>query len=72
MEEIENAHREASMGIPASRPVIEMTIPSSLDSTVSPKGKHVVQLFVQFAPYNVDPKIGNWADPMFKEQVRCV
>ncbi len=67
MEEIENAYYEASMGIPASRPVIEMTIPSSVDKTIAPKGKHVVQLFVQFAPYDIDPKIGHWADPIFKE-----
>jgi len=66
MQEIENAYREASMGVPASRPVVEMTIPSALDRTIAPKGKHVCQLFVQFAPYGVDPKIGNWADPHFK------
>jgi phytoene dehydrogenase-like protein len=35
------------MGMPATRPLIEMTIPSALDKTISPKGKHVVQLFVQ-------------------------
>lgn len=67
MEELEHAYREASMGMPATRPAIEMTIPSSLDTTVAPPGKHVVQLFVQYAPYDVDPAIGNWADPAFKE-----
>lgn len=66
MEDIEHAYREASMGMPASRPVIEMTIPSSVDSTVAPPGKHVVQLFVQFAPYDIDPKVGHWADESFK------
>lgn len=66
MEELEHAYREASMGMPASRPVIEMTIPSSIDKTLAPPGQHVVQLFVQFAPYDIDPKIGNWADPKFK------
>lgn len=66
MEEIENAQREASLGMPATRPVIEMTIPSALDTTISPAGKHVVQLFVQYAPYDVDPKIGHWADDSFK------
>ncbi len=44
MEEIENAQREAAMGIPATRPVVEMTIPSSLDRTIAPPGKHVVQV----------------------------
>ena len=74
MEEIENAYRESSMGMPANRPVIEMTIPSSLDTTIAPRGKHVVQLFVQYAPYDVDPKIGHWADPSFKQDFvyRCL
>lgn len=66
MHEIDAAYREAAIGIPATRPVIEMTIPSSLDSTLAPAGKHVVQLFVQFAPYEVDPSIGSWADESFK------
>lgn len=74
MEEIENAYRESSMGMPASRPLIELTCPSALDSTIAPPGKHVVQLFVQYAPYDVDPKIGHWADPQFKEDFvyRCL
>jgi phytoene dehydrogenase-like protein len=66
MEEIENAQREAAMGIPATRPVVEMTIPSSIDTTLAPPGQHVVQFFIQFAPYDIDPKVGNWADPAFK------
>lgn len=74
MHEIDNAYREAVLGIPATRPVIEMTIPSALDSTISPPGQHVVQLFVQYAPYDVDPKVGSWADPRFKENFvhRCL
>jgi phytoene dehydrogenase-like protein len=82
MEEIENCYREASMGIPSSRPVIEMTIPSSVDPTLvtetgtetgtgtggERKGHHVVQLFIQFVPYDLDPKIGNWNDMKFKNQ----
>lgn len=67
MQEIEDAQREASAGVPASQPVIEMTIPSSVDRTVAPEGKHVVQLFIQYAPYRVDPKLGSWKDPRFKQ-----
>lgn len=47
--------------------MVELAIPSSLDKTISPPGKHIAQLFVQFAPYDLDPKVGNWADPAFKE-----
>lgn len=34
----------------ADLPMIEMTIPSALDSTLAPDGKHVVSLFVQHVP----------------------
>ncbi|GAB5359919.1 hypothetical protein AAMO2058_000583500 [Amorphochlora amoebiformis] len=66
--ELEIAASKAQAGIPADRPVIEMTIPSSQDTTVAPPGQHVVQLFVQYAPYNVDPQVGSWKDETFKEQ----
>lgn len=68
LEEIEAAYREASAGVPATRPVIEMTIPSSLDDSLAPAGKHVAQLFVQFAPYRLDAGQGaGWADPAYKQ-----
>lgn len=72
MSDLLRAYKDASEGRPATRPVIEMTIPSSLDQTlVSPElaaqGHHVVQLFVQYAPYSIDPAAGSWADPAFKE-----
>lgn len=67
LEDIDAAYRDAAVGKPASRPVIEMTIPSVLDSTIAPPGKHVVLLFIQFAPYDVDAKYGSWADESFKQ-----
>ena len=33
--------------------MIEMTIPSSLDPTLTPEGHHVVLLFTQFTPYTL-------------------
>lgn len=66
MEDIELAYRECSMGIPATRPLIEMTIPSSVDETISPPGMHVIQLFIQYAPYEIDSKVGHWSDESFK------
>jgi phytoene dehydrogenase-like protein len=65
MSDIEDAYREASTGKPATRPVIEMTIPTSVDRTIAPEGKHIVQLFIQYAPYEVDPKVGSWSDTRF-------
>eukprot|EP01083_Nonionella_stella_P065922 173132_1 len=68
MEQIEEAFAYANTGRPASRPVIEMTIPSSVDTTISPDGQHVCQLFVQFAPYDLKPSVGSWKDKAFKEK----
>uniref|UniRef100_A0A673G5W6 Pyridine nucleotide-disulfide oxidoreductase domain-containing protein 2 n=1 Tax=Sinocyclocheilus rhinocerous TaxID=307959 RepID=A0A673G5W6_9TELE len=51
MEVLEEAYREGQQGYPSSRPMIEMTIPSVLDPTLTPPGCHVVSLFIQFTPY---------------------
>ena len=55
--QIESAYREALSGVPSSRPVIEMTIPSSLDPTLAPPGHHVASLFTQYTPYAIP---GGW------------
>ena len=28
---------------------------------------HIVQLFIQFAPYTVHPSEGSWTDPLYKD-----
>ncbi|KAK8673219.1 hypothetical protein V6N13_111568 [Hibiscus sabdariffa] len=71
MEEIDSACQDAVNGLPSRRPVIEMTIPSVLDKTISPPGKHVINLFIQYTPYN--PSDGRWDDPAYRElfALRC-
>ncbi|CAN1121917.1 Pyridine nucleotide-disulfide oxidoreductase domain-containing protein 2 [Linum perenne] len=71
MEEIDSACQDAVNGVPSRRPVIEMTIPSVLDKTISPPGKHVINLFVQYTPYK--PSDGSWSDPAYRESFaqRC-
>ncbi|TRY84079.1 hypothetical protein DNTS_008926 [Danionella cerebrum] len=51
VEVLEKAYSEAQRGLPSTRPMIEMTIPSVLDPTLAPPGCHVVSLFIQFTPY---------------------
>ncbi|KAB1214575.1 Pyridine nucleotide-disulfide oxidoreductase domain-containing protein 2 [Morella rubra] len=65
MEEIHSASQDAANGIPSRRPIIEMTIPSVLDRTISPLGKHVINLFIQYTPYH--PLDGCWEDPAYRE-----
>ncbi|KAK6288057.1 hypothetical protein POUND7_014236 [Theobroma cacao] len=71
MEEINSASQDAVNGLPSRRPVIEMTIPSVLDKTISPPGKHVINLFIQYTPYK--PLDGGWDDPAYRESFaqRC-
>ncbi|XP_062149257.1 uncharacterized protein LOC133857897 isoform X1 [Alnus glutinosa] len=65
MEEIHAACQDATNGLPSRRPIIEMTIPSVLDRTISPPGKHVINLFIQYTPYK--PLDGSWGDPAYRD-----
>ncbi|MGL5095496.1 MAG: phytoene desaturase family protein, partial [Planctomycetia bacterium] len=51
MDYIERAYDDARWGRPSARPVVEMCIPSVVDDTLAPPGKHLLSLFVQYAPY---------------------
>ena len=55
---IERAYDDAKYGYPSKNPVVECTMPSSVDSTVAPPGKHIMSMFVQYAPYRL--KDGQW------------
>ncbi|MFQ5947903.1 MAG: phytoene desaturase family protein [Acidimicrobiia bacterium] len=60
LEYIEQAFDDAKYGEPSREPVLEMTIPSTVDETVAPPGQHVASLFVQYAPYELAE--GGWDD----------
>jgi len=47
---IERAYRDACNGHVSDRPIIELTIPSSLDPTLAPEGHCVASIFAQYAP----------------------
>ncbi|KAG7388930.1 Pyridine nucleotide-disulfide oxidoreductase domain-containing protein 2 [Phytophthora pseudosyringae] len=66
VDQIEDAFLDAQHGICSKRPVIEMNIPTSLDPTIAPPGKHIALLFVQYTPY--EPKDGKWSEPGKKER----
>jgi phytoene dehydrogenase-like protein len=50
---MEQAYDDAKYGRPSASPILECTIPSVVDPTVAPAGKHVMSLFVQYAPYGL-------------------
>jgi len=55
---LHTAAERAAAGFPAEVPVIEMAIPSAVDTSLAPPGHHVVQFFVQYMPYHLDTSLG--------------
>lgn len=59
---LETAYMDARMYGWSKEPVVEMVIPSTLDSSLAPRGKHVASLFVQHvAPQLPPPRSWNEA-----------
>ena len=56
---LERAYDEAKYGEPSSRPYLDIVIPSMIDPEMAPPGRHVMSIFVQYAPYRVN---GGWTD----------
>ena len=55
---LERAFDEAKYGDYSKRPYMDITIPTLTDPGLAPEGKHVMSIYVQFAPYNL--KEGTW------------
>jgi phytoene dehydrogenase-like protein len=66
---IEHAYDDAKYGKPSANPLLECTLPSAVDSTVAPPGKHLMSMFIQYAPYKL--REGNWDDIKEKFADRC-
>ena len=50
LDELDVAFAAAERGELPQRPMVELTLPSAVDDTLAPKGKHVASLFVQHVP----------------------
>ncbi len=57
---MERAYDDAKYGNFSRRPYIDMILPSVLDPSMAPPGKHVMSCFVQYAPYHL--KDGTWEE----------
>ncbi len=66
---IERAYDDAKYGRPSKDPILECTIPSVVDPTVAPPGKHLMSMFIQYAPYKL--KEGTWDDTARTFADRC-
>jgi phytoene dehydrogenase-like protein len=53
IEYVERAWDDAKYGRPSRSPLIEMTIPTMYDPSLAPKGRHIMGIFLQYAPYTL-------------------
>jgi len=56
---LERAYDDAKYGEISRRPYMDIIMPSMLDPAMAPPGKHVMSIFVQYAPYHLN---GGWND----------
>ena len=56
---LERAYDDAKYGEVSRRPYLDVVVPSMIDPDMAPPGKHVMSIFVQYAPYHVN---GGWTD----------
>ncbi len=56
---LERAYDDAKYGEFSRRPYLDVVIPSMIDPGMAPPGKHVMSIFVQYAPYALN---GGWDD----------
>ncbi len=67
---LERAYDDAKYGWPSTEPVLELTLPSAVDATIVPPGKHLMSIFVQYAPYQLAG--GTWDDIKEDFADRCI
>ena len=67
---LERAYDDAKYGRPSQEPVLEMTMASAVDDSLAPEGKHVMSIFVQFAPYELAE--GSWDEQKEPFADRCI
>jgi phytoene dehydrogenase-like protein len=59
---MEQAYDDAKYGHFSKKPYIDMIIPTLVDPSMAPPGKHIISCFVQYAPYKLAPELGTWDD----------
>ena len=70
MEYLERAYDDAKYGRPSQQPILELTLPTSVDTSIAPPGKHILSMFVQYAPYKLAE--GDWDSIKESFADRCI
>ena len=59
LEYLERAYDDAKYGAFSRRPYMDCILPSMIDPGMAPPGQHVMSIFVQYAPYELE---GGWSE----------
>ena len=59
---MEQAYDDAKYGHWSRKPYVDVVIPTLVDPSMAPPGKHVMSCFVQYAPYHLADGLGTWDD----------
>jgi phytoene dehydrogenase-like protein len=70
LEYLERAFDDAKYGRASDEPILELTMPTSVDRTIAPPGRHILSMFVQYAPYKLAE--GTWDDKREAFGDRCI
>ncbi|MBV9508103.1 MAG: NAD(P)/FAD-dependent oxidoreductase [Acidobacteriia bacterium] len=73
IEYVERAWDDAKYGRPSERPLLELTIPTMYDASLAPPGRHIMGIFLQYAPYTL--REGTWdelREPFADRVVRLI
>ncbi|TWT46782.1 phytoene desaturase family protein [Botrimarina hoheduenensis] len=70
MDYLDRAYDDAKYGKPANEPILEMTMATSVDDSIAPPGKHLLSLFIQYAPYKL--RDAHWDDIKESYADRCI
>jgi len=70
LEYLERAYDDAKYGRYSQEPILELTMPTSVDRTIAPPGQHIVSIFVQYAPYKLAE--GDWDSQREAFGDRCI
>ncbi len=66
---LQAAYEDACRGTYSRRPFITAVVPTTVDDTLAPPGKHVINLFGGHAPYRLEGRSWDEAQPEFEKNV---
>ncbi len=73
IEYVERAWDDAKYGRPSQSPLLEMTVPTMYDPSLAPAGKHIMGIFLQYAPYTLaEGTWDQWREPFYERIIEII